>query len=361
MLRRIPIALALLVAAVPAPPAAADVISSGDLTLDLYISFEVEKQIEAEGNGDPNGSFDADQVDVVFNYTRDRFRIAVDTVIEHGVSTEEDRGNVELSFGFAEWAASPKLKLRAGKVLSPYGIHNELNSYKSGFLSVKLPLATSKPDKLTRQGFRFFPRRQVGVGVLGSVPLAGGDATLDYDVIVGNGDQEDTNPYEEDNNSQKSLTARVVYEPSLGFGVGLSAYHDTLSGSEGDIGLTSLGAHLQYKGEHFQAWAEIDRGKLDYDRTAIPDLDQLGGFVEVGYAFASGLTPYLQAQYLSTESDVRNESVTVFIPGIYYRFEKYAVVKLENAYHKGSRDNGRFADIPGRDYNELRAAVVLGF
>lgn len=341
--------------------ARADVISAGDLSLDLYISFEVEKQIESEGNGDPNGSFDADQVDLVFNYTRDKFRIAVDTVIEHGVASEEDRGNIELSFGFAEWTASPRLKLRAGKYLTPYGTHNELNSFKSGFLSVKLPAATNKPGDLVGQGFRFFPRRQVGLAMLGSLPVGDGTGSLDYDLVVGNGDQEDTNPYEEDNNSQKSLTGRLLWRPSLGLTVGTSGYLDTLTDGSSKADLTSLALHAAYAGEQFQVWVEVDYAELDHERIDRADVDQLAGFAEVGYTFANAWTPFLQLQYVSADSEERDESAVVWIPGLYYRFQKYAVVKVENAYFKGSRDNAEFADIPGRDYNELRAAVVLGF
>lgn len=359
--RKILLVSALLVALLPPPRAAADVLSSGDLSLDLYISFEIEQQVEAEGNGDPNGSFDADQVDIVFNYTRDKFRIAVDAVIEHGVATEEDRGNVELSFGFAEWAASPKLKLRAGKYLTPYGTHNELNSFKSGFLTVKLPFATNRPDRLSRQGFRFFPRRQVGLAVLGSLPVGGGSGSLDYDVVIGNGDQEETNPYEEDNNSQKALTGRLVWQPSLGVSLGASTYLDTITDGGEEIRQTSFGIHGAYKGPRLQCWLEVDYGELDFQRGTVRDVDQLGAYVEVGYTFANAWTPYLQVQYLAADTAARDESATVWIPGVFYRFQKYAVIKVENAYFKGSRDNRRYTDIPGRDYNELRAAVVLGF
>ena len=34
-----------------------------------------------------------------------------------------------------------------------------------------------------------------------------GDGTLSYDVALSNGEQEETNPFEEDNNSQKALSA----------------------------------------------------------------------------------------------------------------------------------------------------------
>ena len=38
------------------------------LRINGYSSFEFEKQLSDKGNGDPNDSFDADLLDVVFNF-----------------------------------------------------------------------------------------------------------------------------------------------------------------------------------------------------------------------------------------------------------------------------------------------------
>ena len=119
----------------------ASVFSSKGFQLDLYSSFEFEYQWEEEGNGDPNGSFDVDQFDIAFSYSRDSWRLALDLVVEHGVSTEDGRGNVAISWGFAEYAFSDALKFRAGKFLTAFGIQNEFNTVRSGFLTVKNPLS----------------------------------------------------------------------------------------------------------------------------------------------------------------------------------------------------------------------------
>ena len=330
--------------------------NEGEFSIHAYVSFEMEYQIEDEGNGDPNGSFDADQVDVVFGYTKDRFRVALDAVFEHGSASEDDRGNVGLSFAFAEYAVNDKLVLRAGKFYSPLGVYNEFNTTKSAFLPVKIPLSTNKTSKLTGNGFNFFPRRQVGIGVLGAVPA--GPGTISYDASISNGEQEETNPFEEDNNSQKALSARVKYEPSFSFNVGASLYSDR--GTE-EGSLLSYGVHTQYEGSRLLVWAEVDFGKLDLGGTGGPTIDQIGGFVDVGFPLQNGLTPYLQYQYAQTEAADLTESVNILIAGLNYTLGRHTKLKLENAYHEGSRDNLRFKDLPGRSYNELRAAIALGF
>lgn len=344
--------------AVPSRLAAIDT-GANSVRIDLYASFEFEYQIDDEGNGDPNASFDADQIDVVLNYTRDQFRIALDAVFEHGTATEDDRGNVAISFGFAEYRHSDKLLVRLGKYLSPFGAHNESNSIKAQFLSVKIPDSTNKPDKLTSNGFRFFPRRQVGLALLGTV--SAGERALKYHATLTNGEQEETNPFEEDNNSQKALTLSAVYETKPGLTVGLSSYLDTLSASDEKISLQSLSGQLKYEGQHLRVWAEVVVGELDHDSEAINDISQTGGFAEVGYGFSNGLTPYFQLQHVETDEKGLQQSAQTWIAGIYYRFKEYAVLKLENAYLKGSSANPEFNELPGRDYNEIRAAAILGF
>jgi hypothetical protein len=324
-------------------------------TIHAFTSFEYEYQIDELGNGDPNGSFDNDQIDLVFGYTRDDFRIAVDAVFEHGSASEDDLGNVGLSFAFAEYSINESLDIRFGKYYSPLGIYNEYNTVKSGFLPVKIPLATNKPGKMTGNGFTFFPRRQVGMGILGDIPV--GEGTLSYNLAVSNGDQDATNPFEEDNNTQKAISARINFETSNEFTIGVSHYADsgTLDGN-----LRSFGIHTKYNGSFAQIWAEVDTGTIEFDN-GDPDLDQLGGFVEVGFPLDSGFTPYVQFQYAETETDLLKQSARITVAGVSYTLKEYAIVKFENAYHKGSSDNSRYDGIPGRNYNEIRAAFVLGF
>ena len=327
-----------------------------EFTINAFASFEMEYQIDSEGNGDPNGSFDNDQIDIVLGYAKDNFRLIIDLLYEHGAASEDDFGNVGLAFGFAEYAFSNSLSVRAGKYYSPYGTYNEYNSAKTAFLPVKIPLSTNKPDSLTGNGYRFFPRRQAGLGILGARPM--GDGLISYDLAVSNGSQDETNPFEEDNNTQKAFIGRVRYEGLGDWIIGASAYAD--HGAEGG-NINSLALHAEYEGDTFQLSAEADFGTLDLDQVGEPDIDQLGGYVELGLPLDNGLTPYLQYQYVETEAADLEQSAFIVIAGLNYVFRDYAHLKFENAYHKGSTDNTRFNDLSGRDYNELRAAIVLGF
>src|SRR5436190_14010768 len=101
------------------------------IVINGYTNFEFSKQLSKDGKGDKNGSFDADQFDLVFNITvSERVRAALDLSWEHGTATEDGRGNQAMEYGFVEYTLSDKLKLRFGKMFTPFGVFNEIHTAK---------------------------------------------------------------------------------------------------------------------------------------------------------------------------------------------------------------------------------------
>lgn len=91
---------------------------------------------------------------------------------------EDLRGRrVDLDYVFVEWAHSPKLKFRAGKVLSPFGLYTE--TYDVG---------TLRPFYLLPQFYAgsqgLLPKSYLGGGLTGAIPL-GEEWELDYDAVGG--------------------------------------------------------------------------------------------------------------------------------------------------------------------------------
>lgn len=84
---------------------------------------------------------------------------------------------VELDYVFAEWAHSPKLKLRVGKVLSPFGLYTE--TYDVG---------TLRPFFLLPQFYSgsqgLLPKSYLGAGLTGAVPVAD-EWEIAYDAVGG--------------------------------------------------------------------------------------------------------------------------------------------------------------------------------
>ena len=332
----------------------------GDMiTLNGYTSFEFEKQRgnAEDGLGDPNFSFDADLFDLVFNIqVDDRIRAATDVTWEHGGASEDNRGNMALEYGFVEYSVSDLVRLRFGKMFTPFGIFNEIHTAKPAFLSVKEAAGTNKTERIVKDAFRFFPRWGTGIGLHGDGAL--GDGYVDYDVLIANGEQEETNPFEEDNNKAKSVTARIGYDPSPKVHVGSSFYFDKLSGPDYDY-TVSEGIEIEYDREALRIVAEVVLGFRKPDSDAV--VKQLGWYVQPSYQISPGFTPYVRLDFVDSNlSSGSNHGIGVIF-GFNIETSGGLILKLEENYLKGAANSAGLLDIPGRDYHEIKAAVVLGF
>jgi hypothetical protein len=90
----------------------ASAIDSDNLTVNGYSSFEIERAMTDEGEGDPYNSFDADLLDLVFNLqVSNKVRVAADVTWEHGAASEDGRGNVAVEYGFSEYTVSDVILL----------------------------------------------------------------------------------------------------------------------------------------------------------------------------------------------------------------------------------------------------------
>jgi hypothetical protein len=326
------------------------------LTINGYSSFEFEKQLDEEGGGDPNGSFDADLFDLVLNFqVADKVRVSADLTWEHGAATEDGFGNVAVEYAFVEYAFADLAKVRVGKMFTPAGIFNEIHTAKPAFLSVKEPASTNKPERIVDNAFRYFPRWGTGIAIRGDGVIAGRD--FSYDVFVANGAQEETNPFEEDNNLAKSVTARFRFEPNESFSIGNSFYHDIVE-ADGVDNLVSDGLEFRYQGLARQVWAEAAFGWLTPEDG--DTIFQIGWYVQPSYSFDNGMTPYVRVEGVDPNVDVDADHGYDFIVGLNYEITGGFMIKVENNYFKGA-ESSTLAEYPGAGYNEIKAAVVLGF
>jgi len=329
--------------------------------LNGYSSFEFEKMLGDEGAGDPNGSFDMDLFDLVINVTpNNRLRVAADLTWEHGPATEDGRGNVAAEYAFAEYMVRSWLRLRAGKMFTHFGIYNEIHTAKPAFLTVKEPQSTNKNDKFGSD-LRFYPRWGTGLALTGDVGVS--DGSLEYVLQLTNGEQEETNPFEEDDNSAKAFSARVRYHPSTRLTVGASLYTDRLTefGEEGEAldsrtRLLSYGAELSWKPSRFFTELEFVAGDVDpglgdtVNRWAMTAL--------VAYSVGERVTPYVRYEFLDPNTDIADDTAHLFVYGLNVRVGGGLFFKGElNTFSSGDA-NQRFE---GQGYTEAKAAMVVGF
>jgi len=340
-----------------APPAQAGDLDK--LSINGYTSLEFEQQIEpaGEGGGDPHGSLDADLFDLVFNfYASDKIRVAADLTWEHGAATEDNRGNVALEYGFIEYTVSDLFKVRAGKMFIPFGIYNEIHTAKPAFLSVKEPASTNKTERIVEDGFRFYPRWGAGLALHGDGVLK--NRNFNYDVFLSNGEQENTNPFEEDDNGAKAVTGRFRFELTESLHLGNSFYYDKYA-SEGEFDrLFSDGVELQYTRNDFRLWAEVAMGWLKAETGET--VKQIGFYIQPSYTFANGVSPYFRFERVDPNLDRPDDQGYDVIVGVNWEISRGFGLKLENNFFKGASESS-LAAYPGASYNEIKAAVVLGF
>ncbi len=329
------------------------------LSINGYTSFEFEKQLEPEGEGagDPNGSFDADAIDLVFNFqVSDKIRAATDLTWEHGAATEDGRGNVAIEYAFVEYTFTDLLKVRVGKMFTPFGVFNQIHTAKPAFLAVKEAASTNKPERITEDAERFFPRWGAGIALQGDGTM--GSMPFDYDFLLANGEQDNSNPFEEDDNKSKSVTARFRLEPTDSLQVGASIYYDKFTEGSTLDSMHSEGIEIEWQRERVRVLGEAVFGTQSLE--AGGEKTQIGWFIQPSYHFDNGVTPYLRYDWVDPDTDRPDDEGSDLIVGVNWEMSRWFMVKVENNWFKGGADSS-LGQFPGRGYNEIKAAVVLGF
>ncbi|HEX8848998.1 MAG TPA: hypothetical protein VF761_05665 [Gemmatimonadaceae bacterium] len=335
---------------------------SDKIRLNGYSNFEFEYMPSKAGRGDGNASFDAQEFDLVFNIIpTDRLRVNADMRWEHGVATEDSRGNAAISHAFAEYTVRDALRLRAGKILLPFGIYNEIHTAKPAIFLYKEPFAVYKTEKLGGVR-RFQPRSGAGLEALGSGGLGGVDA--DYTVLVVNGETTGKkDPFEEDDNRAKSLTARFRVHPASWVMLGTSYYHDQLT----EFDATGKDTGRRTRQSSYVQSLELSPGPVlvqgEWARGNVTPSSAPGTDMEGWYAVASVMLldryrPYVELQHFDPSRKLANDEVRIVSPGVNLRMDGGLYLKFQVDKYHSLPANTRFK---GVDYTELTAAVAVAF
>jgi len=328
-----------------------------------YSSFEYEHQISQDANGasDPNGSFDADLIDLVINVDiTSRLRFSTDLTWEHGTATEDGLGNAGIEYAFPEYTVKDWLKIRVGKMFVPFGIYNEIHTAKPAFLAVKEPLSTNKPDKFGADE-RFYPRWATGVSVLGNFSI--NMMQFEYNVQISNGEQENTNRFEEDDNRQKAVAARLLITPIPNLKLGVSSFSDKITEANGngdDTGertkLSSFSTHAEYSFKNLGVELEYISGKTDPSDPSELKKNAFEGMIY--YTIKDRFTPFFRYESLEPNVDIDDDNATMISFGGNIQIDKGYFFKIQVNSISSGANNDRFE---GTDFTELQAAIVLGF
>jgi hypothetical protein len=284
------------------------------------------------------GDGKSDQVDLLrsvlyFGYKFDEHWV-LNTEIEYEHATTSDGpdagsgadGEVSMEFAYLDYLLSPQFNLRAGLVLLPLGLLNELHE-PTAYLGAKRPLSESLILPSTW--------RENGVGIFGDLGdfsyrayLVNGFDAEGYSATgLRGGRQKGAKALAED----FALAARLDWHATPGLDVGVGAYHgdagqdlETAGGADIAAATTLLEAHVDARWRGWRGRALLTRGEVD-------DVDELnaalgktgnasigeeleGLYVELGLDLwpllcddsRQSLTPYLRWEQVDTQAAVPN-------------------------------------------------------
>jgi hypothetical protein len=365
------------------------------VTLNGYFSFEFEERIAGERHerADEYGSFDSDMFDLVLNIqATDRLRLAADLTWEHGAQSEVDKGNLATEYAFAEFTVNDYLKIRAGKMFTPFGIYNEIHTAKPATIILKEPDATNKMYFISSDSYEqtlLYPRWGSGVALLGDAEIAG--MSLDYIVQVANGDVSygvDANEFDHDDNEEKAVTARVRLDVTDDLQLGASFHTDVMTRYQSTYVTKVRGSAVDSDGDTYDIysvskeylpvgrmrvdsqgaqliWHVSDAFRLEAEYvTGTLDVEGVTRFGRSGYSILPSylITDRLNLYLLYTEADPNHnnddDKVVKYAPGINYELDENMFIKSDLYYVTSEKNNPLFE---GRGYSEFRAALAIGF
>jgi len=269
----------------------------------------------------------------------DKILLNSEIEFEHGkVEGGKDGGEVAIEFANIDFLLDEKVNLRAGLMLMPVGITNELHE-PTLFHGNDRPLVERQVIPATW--------RELGVGAFGQISEG-----LEYKLYLVNSldasgfDSKGIRGGRESGSKAKaedfSLVARFDYEPTLGLNLGGSAYlgnagqGQEFNGKQVDVFTQIYEVHGQYKVRGLELKALASRVEID-------DTEQLNGvpervagwYSEVAYDLlphiVTGTSQYLApfVRYENIDYAGSNQDVELLVSGLSYKPIPNVVVKAD--------------------------------
>ncbi len=322
----------------------------------LYGFFDLEYSISNEDDTSDNGSFDQHHFNLISAFDlSDTFRILGEIEWEHGLSIDDGsiNGSLKLEQAWMEYAPSDALKLRAGKVLSPYGIYNEIHDATPAFLSTFLPQTVyGKEQNLLGESQFLYPKYATGILVMGT--FFPGRWYWQYKFYISNGRGE--SPSESDDNPNKGVGGRIaVGIPDLNLDVGSSFFRDVNGKAMHTLQQSiAFDATLQLSG--FQLQGELALTSLEF-----PEEDGVldgrfehvaGAYLQASYSILDQFTPFVRHGKYMPKGALRENEVSRTVAGINVAVSPRIYLKAE-----GHLVRSEFV----KDYEMFVASIAVAF
>lgn len=332
-------------------PSPANADSLDRFKLNGYMDLEYTKSNNDQGN--ESGSFDQRHFNLLMKAAiNERLSVKGHIEFEHGASTQSNFGTVQVEWAFIEYVYDDFLKLRGGKLLTPYGFYNEIRDATPALIFINVPKSIYNAEQIG--GIAIMPKWNTGLNVLGE-HFFSEDFSIDYNFYIGNGESlSTTNEAQFDDNTDKAFGGRIQVHPTFNSTIGFSAFHgDKAITAASDIPHTAYGVSGAFDMENFNVAGEYFLSKLSGN-------DAKGYYVQASYSFHDRFTPYLVYSYLDPDADVSNDQWESIAGGINVKLMEGLFFKME--YHKNQRGSNNSEVTNGRnDFDEVKAAITVAF
>lgn len=306
--------------------------------------------------------FDQRRINLIGEFFPDeRMRILTDIEYEGGatvnVGDSTYSGTIKISRAMLEYTVVPEFKIRAGKMLTPFGLYNLVHDASVSYFPLEPPIMYSElilDSKLKAQ--RIYSKYQIGIEVLGTINLNDSGSQLDYSLGIGNG--RGSNSDGTDINNNRSLSSRVIYRPSSlpGFQIGSSFYFDRnfsgLGGIQNDLEYT-MGLDLQYESSSFQFQME---GMMTNYEIAKNQRRSTGvGYIQLVYTMLDVLSPYINYSFLQFDLTNKENNYSRINLGINWAVSSYLYLKSEIQFHEAEEQ------LSNQSFNVFKISAAFAF
>ena len=196
--------------------------SAQEREVDIYGFMDLEYEYDNAGD---KSTFDIHHFNIINTYSFEQFRIFSEMEWEHGpkIEPQEGEGEITLERAWFEYLYNDRLKIRAGKFLTPLGIYNLIHDSTPLFLTTSLPLMYGSHNPFGGKKDRLFAKFYTGLQVSGS-HVSAADLRWTYALGIGNG--RGRAQFSADNDHHKATILRLRVAHPKGLQVGASHYRD---------------------------------------------------------------------------------------------------------------------------------------
>ena len=326
---------------------------------DLGYNITTGNRYSKSGPNSPNlknGAFDQRHLNILTDImVSPNVALRTHVEFEHGIHPSADSASVVMEYGFGEYTYSDTLKIRGGKMLSPYGIYSEIHDATPAYLAVSPPETFYRAE--FKGGHMVVPKWSTGLAILGELSLFSSRHDVDYVIYVGNGESRfTTNESEQDDNPNKSLGARLQFISAgevLVFGVSGFMGDRALSLEEMRVPHIAMTSHLSltWKGANLTG---------EFGRSQMGSVTEITWYVQASVRVGR-VTPYARVQVIDPNDTTPDDFWTVMLGGVNIRVTDAMFVKMEWDENQRGKRNTDIISGESRNFGEFRAAVTLMF